>query len=451
MQENTIKPQPGPQSDFLASEATIAVFGGGAGGGKSHALLLEPLRHYENPDFGGVIFRKNSTQIRNTGGLWDESMKLYMPLGGHPRESYLEWTFPSGANLKFAHLDLDTDIYKWQGSQIPFLAFDELTHFTENQFNYMLSRCRSTSGVPGYVRGTCNPDVASWVRKFIAWWIGPDGLPIKERSGVLRWMIRIDEQIIWADTPEELKQKYGDHQLPMSVTFIPSRLFDNKILMNNDPSYLAKLNALSRIERARLLDGNWDVKATAGTFFRREWFQIVDAIPAGWTRRCRFWDRASTRPHENNKDPDWTRGLLLYEYPDGRFLVGDLRSLRDSPAKVEDLIKNTASFDGTTNTRIMCQQDPGSAGVKEADHFVSMLRGYDVGTITFSKDKITRAKAVSAQCEVGNLMVLRAPWNDEFFSETEGFPDLRHDDIVDTLSGAFNELIFGGRSIADVL
>jgi predicted phage terminase large subunit-like protein len=130
-------------------------------------------------------------------------------------------------------------------------------------------------------------------------------------------------------------------------------------------------------------------------------------------------------------------------------VVGDLKSIRDTPAKVEDLIKNVASQD-TQSVRIMSQQDPGSAGVSEAHHFVSMLRGYDVRTSPTSKDKVTRAKPVSAQCEVGNVKILRAPWNDEFFTELENFPDGSHDDIVDVLSGAFNEMS-GGFSILDAM
>lgn len=98
----------------------------------------------------------------------------------------------------------------------------------------------------------------------------------------------------------------------------------------------------------------------------------------------------------------------------------------------------------------MSQQDPGSAGVKEAHNFVTMLAGFEVKTEVINRDKQTRAKPVSAQCEVGNVLILRAPWNEAFFSELENFPDGAHDDIVDVLSGAFNELS-GGLSLADVL
>jgi predicted phage terminase large subunit-like protein len=451
LKEVTIGPQPGPQTAFLSTTADIAIYGGAAGGGKSYGLLLEPLRHWQNPRFGGVIFRRTSTQVRNEGGLWHESSQLYFPLGAYPREYALEWTFPKGQRLKFGHLELERSVYDWHGSQIPFIGFDELTHFSERQFFYMLSRNRSTSGVRGYMRATCNPDADSWVRSFIDWWIDPEGYPIPERSGVLRYFVRIDDTLYWASNPEALKAELGEAAaLPKSFTFIPSKIYDNKILLAKDPSYLASLNALPRVERLRLLGGNWNVRLTAGSLFRREWFPLVDAIPNGWTQAVRFWDRAATKPSEANRDPDWTRGLLLYKYPDNTFLVADLRSLRDTPAKVETLVKSCAAFD-TQRVKIVSQQDPGSAGVAEAHNFVRMLTGYQVHVRVISKDKVTRARPVSAQSEVGNIRVLRAPWNGEFFNELENFPEGSHDDIVDVLSGAFNELSDSSLSILDVL
>jgi hypothetical protein len=283
-----IGPQPGPQTEFLTTSADIAIYGGAAGGGKSYALLLEPLRHYHNARFGAVIFRRNSTQVRNEGGLWHESMALYGPLGAHPREAFLEWVFPTYARVKFGHLEHDRSVHDWHGSQIPFIGFDELTHFSERQFFYMLSRNRSTSGVPGYIRATCNPDADSWVRRLIDWWIGEDGYPVAERSGVLRWFVRLDDAFIWGDSREEILEKYGADQLPKSLTFIPSKLQDNQALMKKDPSYLASLRALSRVDRMRLEGGNWNVRATAGMLFQREWFQVIDAIPGGWVQAIRF-------------------------------------------------------------------------------------------------------------------------------------------------------------------
>ena len=126
----SIGPQPGPQQLFLSSPADIAIYGGAAGGGKTFAELLEPLRHVGNKDFGAVIFRRTTPQITNEGALWDDSLKLYPLLGAKPNQGDLYWTFPSGATVSFKHLEHDKTVLNWQGSQIPLIAFDELCHFT---------------------------------------------------------------------------------------------------------------------------------------------------------------------------------------------------------------------------------------------------------------------------------------------------------------------------------
>jgi Terminase large subunit, T4likevirus-type, N-terminal len=99
-----IAPQPGPQSLFLSTPADIAIYGGAAGGGKTFAELIEPLRHVSNKDFGAVIFRRTTPQITNEGALWDESTKLYPLLDAKPNQGVLYWTFPSGATVSFKHL-----------------------------------------------------------------------------------------------------------------------------------------------------------------------------------------------------------------------------------------------------------------------------------------------------------------------------------------------------------
>ena len=159
-----IKPQSGPQEDFLATSADIAVYGGSAGAGKSFDLLLEPTRHIHIGDFNAVIFRRTYPQITNPGGLWDTSSEIYPSCGGVPKLSMLNWTFPSGAKIKFAHMQYEQDRYEWDGAQIPFIGFDQLEHFTWRQFFYMLSRNRSLCGVNPYVRATCNPDPDHWLR-----------------------------------------------------------------------------------------------------------------------------------------------------------------------------------------------------------------------------------------------------------------------------------------------
>jgi hypothetical protein len=257
----------------LSSPADIVISGGAAGLGKTFALLLEFLRHIENQSWGGVIFRRTSPQIRNEGGLWDTSSTIYPAAGGRPKESVLEWHFKKGAKLKFSHLEHEKNVLDWQGSQIPFIGFDELTHFSKKMFFYLLTRNRSACGVSPYVRATCNPDPESWVAEFISWWIDQEsGYPIADRDGVVRYCTVDGENIIWGDTPQEVLDKawyyleaiIGSSGIdPLSfiksVTFISGSIYDNKELLGTNPEYLANLLAQDEATKSQLFKGNWKV------------------------------------------------------------------------------------------------------------------------------------------------------------------------------------------------
>lgn len=272
-QIQVIEPQPGYQLKFLSTKADIAIGGGAAGLGKTFSLLLEYLRHINIQAWGGVIFRRTSPQIRNEGGLWDTSMQIYPKAGGQPTETFLEWNFSKGSKLKFSHLEHEKNINDWQGSQIPFLGFDELTHFTEKMFFYLLTRNRSTCGVTPYVRATCNPDPDSWVAKLVEWWIDQDtGFPIPERDGVLRYFTRDGDSYIWGDSYEEVVEKAWYFLQPIvkssgidpkefikSITFISGSIYDNKKLLTTNPQYLANLIAQDEATVAALFAGNWKV------------------------------------------------------------------------------------------------------------------------------------------------------------------------------------------------
>lgn len=256
-----------------SSPADIVFSGGAAGLGKTFTLLLEFLRHIDVPLWGGVIFRRTSVQIRNQGGLWDTSMELYPHAGGKPKESVLEWDFKHGPRLKFAHLEHEKNIYDWQGSQIPFIGFDELTHFSKKMFFYLLSRNRSMCGVKPYMRATCNPDPDSWVADIISWWIDPEtGMPIPERDGIVRYFAVDGEDMIWGDTPEEVIEKawyflseaIGDSgidpkEFVKSFTFISGSIYDNKELLKVNPAYLANLLAQDEQTKLQLFKGSWKV------------------------------------------------------------------------------------------------------------------------------------------------------------------------------------------------
>ena len=218
-----IRPQPGPQEAFLKSEADFVCYGGSAGSGKTWALLYEALRHIHVKGFGAVIFRRTFPQIMAEGGLWDEAARMYPLVGGKASVTPMpRYVFPNGNTISFSHLQYDKSKLDWQGSQVALILWDELTQFSWEQFTYLMSRNRSTCGIRPYMRATCNPDPDSWVRSFLAWWIGADGFPIKERSGVIRWMTVINNDIKWSSSKQELIDTYGGDTHPLSVTFIPA-------------------------------------------------------------------------------------------------------------------------------------------------------------------------------------------------------------------------------------
>lgn len=449
-----LKPQEGPQTAFMATPAQICVYGGAAGGGKSFGLLLSALRYKNVPGFGCTIFRRNFNQIFSQGGLWDESLKIYSGIrGAQPQMSLGRWKFCNKdgqivSTVKFAHIERDDELSKWQGSQICEIGFDELTHFSEKAFFYMLSRNRSSCGVTPFVRATCNPDADSWVAKFIEWWIDQEtGYPIPERSGKLRWFIRRDEILHWANTKEELWERFNlttdeEKEEPRSVTFIMSRLQDNKELLKVNPQYMANLKALSVIERERLLHGNWKIKAAAGLFFKRTQLgDILEKLPEDVIRWVRCWDLAATEKTDKG-DPAYTAGVLIGKRKNGRYIVADVINKQMAASDVRQTIKLTAQADRAKykRVRIRLPKDPGQAGKEQAESYIKFLAGFDVTAVAESGSKESRAEPMAAQWQAGNFDILAGPWNEEYLQQLENFPDSMFKDMVDASANGFAEI-----------
>ena len=429
-------PHVGPQQRFLNCQADIAIYGGSAGAGKTYALLLEALRYRETLGFDATILRRTYTEITNPGGLWDDSLKMYPHFGGMPRLGTLTWAFPGGGRVQFSHCQHDQDRFSWKGSSIGLLCFDQLEAFSDVIMWYLLSRNRSTSGVRPYLRATCNPvpeddKVGGWLNKLLAWWIGVDGLPIYERSGVIRWIVREGDLIVWGDTREELLARFPQSD-PKSFTFIPGKLQDNPAMERADPGYRGRLMLLPLVERERLLGGNWKVRATAGKVFNRAWFEIVEAAPAE-ALRVRSWDKAGTEGGGN-----YSAGVRMSR-AGGLFYVEHVIRGQWSSAKRNAVIQQTAAYDGP-EVPIVLEQEGGSGGKESAEISVRELAGYMVRALPVTGDKLTRAGPLAAQAEAGNVRLVRGQWNEDYLTELHGFPEGVNDDQVDASSGAFNKL-----------
>ena len=211
-----------------------------------------------------------------------------------------------------------------------------------------------------------------------------------------------------------------------------------------DPLWENKYN-LTKLSQIKTLLGSYQWSALyqqrpapeEGGLFKRQWFEIVDDYPSGCIRDRR-WDLAASL----NKG-DYTTGLLLGMYQ-GQFYVIDLQRVQENPAGVESLVKQTAILDGYA-TAIRMEREPGSSGINTIDHYTRrILVGYDFKGVPSTGSKVERARAVSAAAEAGNIKIVRGSWNSVFLDEVCMFPNGAHDDIVDTLSGAFTDLTLPG-------
>ena len=255
--ENIIfRPNDGPQTDFLAAPETDVLYGGAAGGGKSYAMLVDPLRFAHRAAHRALVLRRSMPELRE---LIDKSRELYPKAfpGCKFREVEKIWTFPSGAKLEFGFLERDADVYRYQGQAYSWIGFDEITHLsTEFSWNYLASRLRTTDPeITPYMRCTANPGGAgaTWVKK--------------------RYV-----------NPSEPNESFTGHD-GLTRRFIPARLEDNPYL-STDGRYEQMLKALPAVQRKQLLEGNWDV--TEGAAFT-EFDMLAHVItpfeiPVGWER-----------------------------------------------------------------------------------------------------------------------------------------------------------------------
>ena len=171
----------------------------------------------------------------------------------------------------------------------------------------------------------------------------------------------------------------------------------------------------------------------AGGEFKPGNIGLIDAIPVG-TRMARAWDLAGTKG-----GGDYTAGAGLGVMPDGRYIIYDMVREREDPEEVEKLMKSAASRDGTGVT-IAMPQDPGQAGKAQARHLTRLLSGYSVVSKPVTGDKVTRARPFAAQVNVGNVVMLRGDWNAPMVEEMRNFPNGKHDDMVDAVALAFDQL-----------
>ena len=300
-------PNEGPQTDFLAAAEKDVLYGGAAGGGKSFAMLIDPLRSCHIPEHRALILRRSMPELRE---LIDKSRELYPKAfkGAKFREVEKLWNFPSGAKIEFGFLEKDADVYRYQGQAYSWIGFDEITHLpTEFGWNYLASRLRTTNPeLQTYLRCTANPGGvgAQWVKK----------------------------RYVEASEPNTtFKGKDG-----LTRKFIPALLQDNPYLAE-DGEYERILQSLPAVQRRQLLEGNWDVAEGAAfaefttdvhvipPFELPSWWERVKGIDYGYAAEsCCLWGAV---------DPD-DKTIIIYRELYRKGLTGE--ALADTITQMEE-------------------------------------------------------------------------------------------------------------------
>lgn len=378
------------QARLLACPKKEALYGGAAGGGKSAGLLMAALQYAEVPGYDALLLRRTFRDLAQPGALVDLAHDWLDPTPARWHEQAKRWQFPSGASLTFGYMDGPQDHLQYQGGQFAFVGFDELTQFTERQYEYLFSRVRrksSAAWLPVRVFGASNPG-------------GPGHDWVKARF------------------------VEGEHE---DREFIFAVLDDNPHLDRDE--YRAMLARLDPITRAQLQHGDWDATPEGG-MFRREWFPVVGAAPADAENAVRYWDCAATAG-----GGDWTAGVCVAE-KGGVYWVLDVRHIQATPQGVEAAMRQCAAMDGY-GVRIGIEQEPGASGKGWVSHCQrEVLTGYAVSSDNPTGSKIVRAQPLAAAAEAGNVRLVKGPWNAGLLDELASFPTGAHDDQVDALAGA---------------
>tara|TARA_R110000851_G_scaffold1560_3_gene5775 strand:- start:2078 stop:3664 length:1587 start_codon:yes stop_codon:yes gene_type:complete len=318
------KPNTGPQTDFLAAGEQDVLYGGSAGGGKSYAMLVDPLRYMHIKEHRALLLRKSMPELRE---LIDKSRELYPKAfaGAKFREVEKTWRFPSGASLEFGYLDRDADVYRYQGQSYTWIGIDELTQYpTEFPLQYLQSRLRTTNNqIQCYIRCTANPG-------------GVGGHWVKKR---------------YLDPSPPNESFIGQDKI--TRRFIPARLEDNPFLAS-DGKYEQMLMSLPAVQRKQLLEGNWDV-AEGAAFVEFDYDNHVIepfTLPKHWERvkGIDYGYAAESACIWAALDPS-DETLIIYRELYQKGLTGEALALRIFEFEKEDRLSVSGVLDGAAWAR----------------------------------------------------------------------------------------------------
>lgn len=355
--------------------------------------------------------------------------------------------------------------------QISNIFYDEVTHAdNEEQLWWLWSRLRSDAKNIHSMWWSCNPDADSWVLKYAMWWLYPEGhelagRPDPEKNGVIRYLLRIGGDLVWGDTREELIEKYGrpelphDHEdqvKPISFQGLFGTIDDNPPLKKSNPLYKSNLEALPKLDRERLLYGNWFARAEQATYFDRKNITEITEVPphTEFTKIVRSYDFAGTKPHDGNRSPDYFASVKMGKLKSGEYVILDVVRTYLTFGEWFEFILENARNDGP-HVEIILPIDPNPAAKASTTLLARSIieSGFVVKTNRSTAGKLDCFRPFAASAELGIVKVVKGCandlWNkiqndnDFMYQELERFDGKRrggsqgHDDIVDCCSLAY--------------
>jgi hypothetical protein len=401
-----IAPNPGPQSAFLATKAKVVVYGGAAGGGKTWAMLIDALhRALATPGWAGLICRSLLARMTDGGGaIWAEAHRVFEGTGAVFNESLHTVTWPAnGSTLTFRQIIGNRAM--WNGPSFDWIGIEELQEVEIDDLVSAMTRLRSAKGCSPRIVATCNPKRGHGLVPWIEWYLTSDGSPDRAKSGTVRWFCRSSDtnEFVFADTPaaaeDAAEREPGS---AVSFTFIDALLPDNPALVDADPSYRANIQLQGRVKEAQLLGGNWYAGGDDDGPLARDRWEHVSAPLAPIVKWMRSWDKAATRPHPGNMDPDYTVGPLVAIDANGRFYFAGLAACREETPLRDRMIADVALLDGA-GVEQLHKKAPGDTGKSDVVHTRKLLAvaGADTHVTPERKNKNVRIQPMALALELG--------------------------------------------------
>jgi len=456
------------QAQILRDLAHVyeVLYAGQVGGGKTDLVAMAPLCYSEytsSPHFKGLILRHESYDLDKE--IVPRTQRLDMYPAYLPGIAYNAnkriWVFPSKGRVVLTHAK---DLLSHWGPEYQYLGFDELTHFTEEQYTFLLGRLRSSVGLPIRVRAGTNPPGPgrAWVKARWGPWIDrhyltppADATPARRRAAESLAALlpprqdasgrplppAVSGQVLWYAYDDDGAEIWVPEGTPraLSRAWVECRTDDNPALMAGDPMYGVRLQAMGSILAQQLGGGDWDVEELPGDFFQRTWFPVQELPPANLVAVVRRWDFAWTKKQRS----DWSTGVKFGWTADGHYYV--LHVVRDKGKldEVRRLVQQTAKTDQADRlpVKVILPIDF-SAGIYVEQDLVAALAGHQVEGVQERGEKDVRIATLQPQAQAGYVHLVvgdSGGWIPGYLDEAQAYRPGRHGgwDQLDATAGAF--------------